>query len=786
MGAPYPDLQSARDRLLAKCSPPERHFYREVVEATLGESAVLYITPQHNVVEDSGKTRRIDFALVTIHSKFAIELDGFTYHAEGVVSPSKHSDDLARQNELVLNGWTPLRFSWQQVQTSPEACRDQLRRAVRADPLLHPSLSSPTVTPHAIQRDALKRLEAARERGCTRGLVVLPTGLGKTYLSAFDAARVGGRVLFIVHNNTILEQTRSAFLRVFPSATLGLFNSYEKKPDAEIVLANVATLRNERNRTTFAADAFSYVIIDEFHHGAADSYRAIAQYFRPQFFLGLTATPNRTDGRSILSLLHNNLIFSLTQREAIDRGFLVPFKYYGLRDNIDYSRVRHNGYKYDARDLDKLLIIERRDSAIVDRYQELAAGKKGIGFCVSINHAERAAAHFDSHGIPATFVHHELSAGERARRVAAFVAGQYQIVFVRDIFNEGVDFPDVEALLFMRPTESRIVFIQQLGRGLRLSARKSHVIVLDFIGNYKNAHRVCDYLSDAGASDIDLGTLRTKPVFYYDHGCEVLFDPEVVDVIASLAVGTPRDLELMGELSRLYQSYLRCPTFVEVCRAGKYSVGQYIAEYGTWEAAVARFAVLHEVVDVGPLGLPTVLQGMAVDEYVDAIELNAQAFYDGVRNAVSSARAAFDAFRQFSHSFPTVARSRSALERFVQACDDAASMSLEVYTVLHFRTASAPPTPAAPDDGCEYVSIGEAVAKRLSSVLRATDAFTMPRAFARQEAGVKRLELIVKQMGVVAEADLLQMLRVEFESLSRRLEDARHVARRALVAYDED
>lgn len=607
-----------------------------MVLATLGPAAHSVVFPQYEFKESTGRIRRIDFAVVTEKTRLAIELDGFTYHAEGQVSRQAFSDGLQRQNELVLAGWRVIRFSWDQFQSAPADCRDTLRRAVIHDPKLHPSLRHETVEPHAIQQEALARLEQTRRTGQSRGLVVLATGLGKTFLAALDAKAMGGRVLFIVHSNAILEQARDAFRRIWPDVPMGLYNSYEKQPDAHVLFANVATLRAGTNLERFRRDEFSYIIIDEFHHGATAHYRRILDYFTPRFMLGLTATPNRTDRKSILALLGGNLVYEVTQQEAISRGFLVPFRYYALKDNVDYSRIKHNGFRYDLQDLNKALIIKRRDDAIISKYREICAEGKAIGFCVSIEHAERAAAHFVEAGIPATAIHSGMTHHERRKLTDDFRADRYKVAFVRDIFNEGIDFPDVHALLFMRPTESKIIFTQQLGRGLRVNPGKDGVTVLDFIGNYVSADKVIDYLSSYGGA-VSLGGLMQKPVFHYDNGNEIHFERSALDTISVLNPTAISDLDLVSDFSTLYSLLGHMPTIPEIQQRGRFKVHHYVERYGSWGAFVERLRRLYpEDFEAGAAGIGP-MNDADLEEYVDALDEDMDFFVQLLQESAAEA-----------------------------------------------------------------------------------------------------------------------------------------------------
>ncbi len=778
----------AKGEFLGRCSEPERVFFRTVLEPTIGAAAYNYIQPQYSFEQPDGRVRRIDFALVTPAKKYAIELDGFTYHAEGIVTPAKHSDDLARQNELVVAGWVPLRFSWHQVQSAPDYCCDQLRRAVISDPHLHPSLLAGALAPHPIQTEALQRLALTRLEGRKRALVVLPTGLGKTFLAAFDAKEVGGRVLFIVHNNTILQQARDAFQRVWPDATVGLYNGQEQTPEADLVFANIATLRSKARREVFAPDAFAYMVVDEFHHGAADSYRSVMAYFRPRFLLGLTGTPDRTDQQSVLALLDNNCVYSLSSAQAIQRGFLVPFKFFGLRDNIDYSNIRHNGYRYDISDLDKALLIPARDKAIVSEYSKYCAGKKAIGFCNSIKHAERAAEAFRELGHNAVAIHSGLRPEQFRQRANGFRAGDYTLALVRDVFNEGVDFPDVEALLFMRPTESRIVFLQQLGRGLRLSPQKSHVIVLDFIGNYVNADKVGDYLSDAGGVAFKDSIRGARPVLNYDNGCEVTFTRSAVDVVATIGRSAARDDQLMGALSRLYEAYGRCPSFAEVCSAGRYAVDQYIRRYGTWDAAVDRFEkLIGDVgdVDVSALRMPVLLRNASSEEDADTISLNAELVIGSLLDSLAAGKRAWMAFVALSKVPPTPKRVITALHTFCESAQTAREWLNETLPILllNFVVDETPSTAVRSSDA---IAVSDAVTNRLQLITRSREAYTMPRSFAEQESRLDSLSVLMAAVQTNCElTDLVPSLR-EWVVLLRRFSDAATVSDRLLATAEEE
>jgi hypothetical protein len=271
--------------------------------------------------------------------------------------------------------------------------------------------------------------------------------------------------------------------------------------------------------------------------------------------------------------------------EVIERGFLVPYTYYGLTDDIDYSRIRYENNRYRVDDLERFLIIPERNEAILREYLEKGAGDKAIGFCVSIAHAERMADFFNEHGVSAAAIHSQ--APERDDLVKAFREDRINVAFTVDLFNEGVDFPNVQVLLFIRPTESKTVFVQQLGRGLRLCAGKERVRVLDFIGNYKRANLIRDYLAKAKHEvEIDdaAGRRRRKVEYEYSTGCEVIFDAAVEEILnrqdaEALGVGK---LELTEAYYALAEQLGRKPSRAEIDEHGEYKSARYGQVFGSW------------------------------------------------------------------------------------------------------------------------------------------------------------------------------------------------------------
>lgn len=426
------------------------------------------------------------------------------------------------------------------------------------------------IQPHEAQEKALSNLLLARNNGKNKALAILATGLGKTILSALDVKQSNFiKILFIVHINEILKQTKRSFERVLPDRKdeMGFYTGKQKDGDKQILFASIQTMGRLKNIQNFSNDHFDYIIIDETHHTAAPTYKKLFEYFKPKFFLGLTATPDRMDRKDILGFYDNNVVFEMGQEDAIGQGYLTPFKYFGLKDNIDYSNIYFNGFKYDTKDLNKHLLIDERDQAIISKFKELVGDRKTIGFCASIEHADRCARRFKEAGINAIAVHSQSGGIEEydnknsEQLIDHFRKGLCQVAFVVDMFNEGVDIPDVSCLLFLRPTESKTIFIQHMGRGLRIAPKKENTLILDFIGNYKTANVILDGLGvKNGIRGLKKVERDGKDLYIFTvNGSEVIFDSEVVEIFKLNEATYTKEIQnqVIGEEWAEYSDYLK-------------------------------------------------------------------------------------------------------------------------------------------------------------------------------------------------------------------------------------
>lgn len=390
--------------------------------------------------------------------------------------------------------------------------------------------------PRGAQIEALYALEDSRSEGATKGLVQAATGVGKTYLAAFDSAKYK-RVLFVAHREEILKQAAVSFKNVRHSDDYGFFNGKQKDTDKSVIFASVATLGRKEYLTEdyFAPDFFDYLVIDEFHHAVNDQYQRIVNYFKPQFLLGLTATPERMDGKNIYEICDYNVPYEISLKEAINKGILVPFHYYGIYDETDYSKLHVVKGRYDEKELNETYIGNVKRYHLIYKYYMKYRSKRALGFCCSRQHAEEMAKEFCKRGIEAVAVYSNADGGfseERDKAIEKLKNQEIKVIFSVDMFNEGVDIAALDLVMFLRPTESPIVFLQQLGRGLRTSKGKEYLNVLDFIGNYEKAGQAPLLLSSGKTFGGE--TIYEYSNLEYPDDCIVDFDMRLIDLFKEL------------------------------------------------------------------------------------------------------------------------------------------------------------------------------------------------------------------------------------------------------------
>jgi superfamily II DNA or RNA helicase/HKD family nuclease/predicted house-cleaning noncanonical NTP pyrophosphatase (MazG superfamily) len=464
----------------------------------------------------------------------------------------------------------------------------------------------PGVEPRAAQQLALRELERLRADGHRRALVVAATGLGKTFLAAFDA-RDAVRVLFVAHREELLRQAAAAFAAVYPSRSIGYVMDGRADLERDCVFASVQTLSRPAFLAKHDLTRFDYVVIDEFHHAAADSYLRLLGAISPRFLLGLTATPYRGDHRDLLELCDGNLAYQVGLFEAIALGWLVPFRYFGVADTVVYDDALLTARRtYDATRLTQRVNTPERAARAIERFREHDS-RAALGFCVSIEHTTFMAARFEEAGVPSAAVHSGALSVDRAQAVRDLVEGRLRVLFTVDLFNEGVDIPTVDLVMFLRPTESMTVFMQQLGRGLRLHPSKPSLTVLDFIGNYRNAHfklpflvghDVDQELTPAGALELlrrwqDDGTRPAD----LPEGIEVHIEPIAMAALrASIGLASPLRQLVLDDLGELAHRLNRAPTLTEWVRLGRYSLSTARTALGVdrWHAILEAAGLMDD------------------------------------------------------------------------------------------------------------------------------------------------------------------------------------------------
>ena len=353
------------------------------------------------------------------------------------------------------------------------------------------------VSPKPHQEAALEALEAERLRGHCRNLVVAATGTGKTWIAAFDFKRlrdqgVGRSLLFVAHRDEILRQSQQVFQLVLREPGFGERLVGGERPRAgRHVFASVQSLANRI--AMMGANDFDVVIVDEFHHAAADSYRRLLTRLEPRILLGLTATPERTDGQSVFEWFDGRIASESRLWDALDQGLLCPFHYFGVNDSTDLSKVGFERGRYVPGELDKVFTGDHmRAIRIRQAVEELVTDPhqmRALGFCAGVRHAHFMARQFTEFGYPAVALDARSGRDDRRAALANLRRGDIRAVFAVDLFNEGVDLPEVDTVLMLRPTESATVFLQQLGRGLRWAEGKRVLTVLDFVGQVRREYR---------------------------------------------------------------------------------------------------------------------------------------------------------------------------------------------------------------------------------------------------------------------------------------------------------
>lgn len=511
---------------------------------------------------------------------------------------------------------------------------DRLRTALRAESVGNFSLRSDCafeIRPFAFQQEILDRLETERKvHGRFRNLVVAATGTGKTVVSAFDYRRFRAenpqspaRLLFIAHREEILEQSLRTFRAVLRDPNFGdlLVGSHEAQSIDHLFLS-IQTFHSRNFFEKTSPDFYDYIIIDEFHHASASTYQALLGHYAPRILLGLTATPERRDGKDVLRYFDGKIAASICLPEAIDRKLLCPFQYFGITDSVDLSEISWKRGGYDREALSNVytldgLAAERRAKLVAAKTEEYVADMdrvKGLGFCVSTAHAKFMSEQFNLYGIPSLHLTGKSDDEERRTAKTKLIRGDVRFIFVVDLYNEGVDIPEINTILFLRPTESMTIFLQQLGRGLRLSAGKDCLTVLDFIGQanrkysfeekfrtlLSNTHRGVQKEIESGFVSLPKGCyiqLERKASEYILENIRaaLLSRQNLVEKIRSFEDDFGEELSLSNFLARYHlepsQIYKRA-SFSRLCAAAKVRADFRCENEAEFEKALVRFSAV--------------------------------------------------------------------------------------------------------------------------------------------------------------------------------------------------
>jgi superfamily II DNA or RNA helicase/HKD family nuclease len=439
-----------------------------------------------------------------------------------------------------------------------------------------PPVSYGEIQPRFAQIEALEELQKTLEEEYSKALVVMATGLGKTYLAGFFTQNFG-RTLFIAHREEILYQAKNSFENIMPEKRYGFYNGKEKDSHADVIFASIFTLSMKTHLEKFQPDEFDLIIVDEFHHAASDSYKRALDYFQPKFLLGITATPDRNDNKDVYAICDGNVAFRLDFLDAIQRKWLAPFKYFGVYDDTDYSQITWLGTRYDE---EELLNAQLRDD-LAEKILQAWKNKKQtrtLGFCSSIKQANFLSTYFNNNGYRTVSLHSKQLGKNRKGVISQLSKGEIDAIFTVDLFNEGVDIPSVDTLLFVRPTESLTVFTQQIGRGLRIYPEKEACVIIDLIGNYRNADIKLSLF------DTDFGEAGSKKIHpTVPEYCEVNLDVNVIDLLKEMiAKKFPRREKLLNAYTSLKHDLGRRPTYLELHLKGNADSIQYRQEFKSY------------------------------------------------------------------------------------------------------------------------------------------------------------------------------------------------------------
>lgn len=561
-------------------------LFIEIFADTFGAEKAGYLYSQYPFYDIYQNARFADFVCESGSKRIAVEIDDEASHNPRLVSKDKFTDDLLKQNSMVHLGWDVYRWTVRQLQKQPDTVKDELRvflgthsRFKEIDDYLPvqrgQAINGDKLELREYQQEALNNLQAMRENKETIALLYQATGTGKTVTAVMDAKRVGGRTLFVAHTMELVNQAYNTFKSLWTETTVGKFADSVKDYESNVICGSIQSVA--LNLDTFNDNDFDYIIIDEAHHATAETYQKVLDYFKPKFILGLTATPERADDTNILDIFQNTA-HKLDIQIAVEIGALTNVRCIRIHTNIDMTKVRFNSVQYNIRDLDVKICVSERNQLIFDTWLNYVKDKRTVVFCASVKHAEQIAELFKKAGVNAIAVSGSMKTSERNEWLAKFASGEVKVLCACDLLNEGWDCPQTEVLFMARPTMSKVLYTQQLGRGMRLSEGKEFLMVFDFVDNASqynapySLHRLFklkDYRAGAtvlgkkGAREAEVALYEKgeKPNVIIDYPVDAT-DYEVVDIFnwQEEAAGMISQMEFVRRVdvqSETIEKYLR-------------------------------------------------------------------------------------------------------------------------------------------------------------------------------------------------------------------------------------
>lgn len=456
------------------------------------------------------------------------------------------------------------------------------------------NISTNDITPNKMQQEALKALEKLQQDNKHKALLISATGTGKTYLSAFAVKKANPkRLLFLAHREQILKQACKTFAKIIPDIQYGILSANHKDFHKPYLFATINMLSKEENLTQFAPTHFDYIIIDETHRAGASSYLKILNYFQPQFLLGMTATPERTDGFDIYQLFDHNIAYEIRLNQAMQENLLCPFHYFGITDiTVDDQEINDNSTFND-------LTTDARVTHIINQSQYYGfSGERlrGLIFCSQIEEAQILSQKFNERGFNTIALSGKDSQETRTNAIHKLEQKErstgLDYIFTVDIMNEGIDIPAINQIIMLRPTKSAIIFVQQLGRGLRKYPQKDYVVILDFIGNYQNNFMIPIALS--GDTSYNKDNIR----HYVAEGNRFIFGSSTIhfDKVARQKIYQAIDSAKLSDTALLKNEYLqlkqklgKIPSIFDFSQFGSIDILKFLDKFKTYHNFLQKY-----------------------------------------------------------------------------------------------------------------------------------------------------------------------------------------------------